>query len=148
MKLTFELFKPGPKKKSKRDELIEQQNKIRELNALVSYEVVNEGEESNIFLSDVPGMSPSAELYRDAMEKLAQEMVEENMNVTRIRKIIPAIDMEKTSKIFDEMGFAIEKVDKYIAYLMSNGRYKENVVVAHIGAEKFLERFTRELAIE
>ena len=127
-----------------RNNLIEQQNKKRGLNALVLYEVEKEGSESNIYLSDVPGMTPSEVLYLDAMEKLAQEIIEENIKVERIRKIFPAIGEE--SKMFENMGFKVVKINKFIAALTHKKGEEIKGAIASIGVDEFLHNFTKELA--
>ena len=142
MKLSIE---KSSKSNPERDKLIEQQNRIEELTASVSFEIVKEGQESNIFLEDVPGMSQNDLLYRDAMEKLAKKIGEENIKIDNIKKVFSIKD--ETLDIFRKMGFKVIEINKYIPLvhkvltLNYNNQQERIVAIAVMGCDEFLKRF-------
>ena len=100
-------------KGKKREELIKQQHiPLEELNALVFFKIEHEngsGQEiDQVFLEDNPRVSPSEEMYIDAMRKLSgilQENKDKYKKVRHIMKVLYADDSVKD--IFSRMGFNI-----------------------------------------
>jgi hypothetical protein len=126
--------------------LIRRQNRLEDLNALVVYEIIREGEENTLYLYNAPDMRPSEELYTDAMKKLAKKMVEEKIDVAKIRKIFPYTDW--WSEFFKKnLGFSVGRIDEHSVLLnklvlLDIESIDRNVaIVANMKKEDFLQRF-------
>ena len=146
MKLNLErLFKPkNPKPNHEREMLIRLQNKFEELNTLLSFEIVQDSGECVVCLRDNPGILPSEDLYRDAMEKLARKIVEENINATKIRKIFPSTEVG-TKDILEKMDFHVFEIhpldSKSVRFVMRSSGHEDGETLAVMYCKDFLQRF-------
>lgn len=148
-----EFFKK--RKSQKREQLIKQQNRLEELNLLVSYEILEDGENgeksSTVYLSDIPNVMPSEELYSDAMTKLVK-LLEEDNNIKNIKKIFTVNN--GTIDIFKKLGFTVFPISKATALahrmltMNYDKSYEQKYAIALINRENFLERFDSESAVK
>jgi len=110
------------------------------LNRLVTYEIVREGKVVRLHHSEAKTIGPKLNLYREAMGELAQ-IIEASPEIKNKIETIEAASwiVDKTPTLFTNNGFKVEKLDEKD----EKGR---NTSLAVIDRDKFLKKFTKELA--